>query len=257
MQVFRAHCVRCHDHDGRGESIRDLMRKIPDFTDPGWHVVRSDDGLARSVLHGKGKMPSMKQHLSGVDIATLIRLVRRFQGGTLEIAEDEPAAESAGPPRDRPSNAAASPGATANRRDVGLPTSPAAGAARVVYQRFCASCHGPDGRSAPIRPSVPSAPDFTLPGWHAERAPARLKISILEGRGSRMPSFQGKIADGQVEALVGLLRSFSGVRVTQPSNSLDDFDHRFERLMNELDKLKRRYYEPTPRISSTAKAHGE
>jgi mono/diheme cytochrome c family protein len=257
IPIFRAHCVRCHDPDGSGESSRDLIRTIPDFTDPNWQVVRSDHELLRSVLNGKGKMPSMKEHLAGADVNMIIRLVRRFQGGSVDVSEDNAAGGVEVPTGERRGDRPARPSARLAGVTEGKPDSAATQPAFGIYQRFCASCHGADGRSSPLRPTVASAPDFTLPSWHAERGPARLKISILEGRGTRMPSFHGKIGAPQVESLVSLLRSFSASAATEPNKSLDDFDRRFEQLMKELETLKRHYYEPTPRVSSAARAPAE
>src|SRR5262245_40757947 len=47
-QVYRAHCLECHDSDGRGESAREVMPKVPDFTDPTWQDSRNDRELNHS-----------------------------------------------------------------------------------------------------------------------------------------------------------------------------------------------------------------
>jgi mono/diheme cytochrome c family protein len=255
IPIFRAHCVRCHDPDGSGESSRDFMRTVPDFTDPEWHLVRTDHELARSVLNGKGKMPSMKEHLAGTDVKTIIRLVRRFQGGSIDVSEDKATGGAEEPPGERYGDRPSGPSARLAGGKQGKPIAPATQTAIGIYQRFCVQCHGDDGRSSPLRPTVATAPDFTLSNWHSERGLARLKTSILEGRGTRMPPFQGKLGETQVESLVSLLRSFSPPAATEPSKNLDEFDRRFEQLMKEMERLKRRYYEPAPRVSAASRAH--
>ena len=45
--------------------------------------------------------------------------------------------------------------------------------------------------------------------WHRRRSDQQLKISILEGRGSRMPAFHGKLGDDQVGDIVAFLRSLA------------------------------------------------
>ncbi len=53
-KLYSAHCVACHDTDGRGEPVRDIMTSIPDFTKAEWHRARTNERLVRSIREGKG-----------------------------------------------------------------------------------------------------------------------------------------------------------------------------------------------------------
>ncbi len=98
LRVFQSACLECHDSDGRGEIVRDVLPKIPDFTDPRWRDSRGDAELIHSILNGKGKsMRPMKDALGGVDAKQMVALIRSFRGGTLvvpEEPEEPPAAAS-------------------------------------------------------------------------------------------------------------------------------------------------------------------
>jgi uncharacterized membrane protein/mono/diheme cytochrome c family protein len=95
ISVSRARCVECHDLDGRGESARELMPRVPDFTDSIWQATRSDLDLARSILEGKRTMPAMKSKLRTDELETIVRLVRSFRDGRFQISEDEDQGEQA------------------------------------------------------------------------------------------------------------------------------------------------------------------
>src|SRR6516165_1252761 len=61
IRLYRTTCLKCHDTDGKGEIVRDVMKTVPDFTDTAWHATRNDAELRRSILDGKGKsMPAMR-----------------------------------------------------------------------------------------------------------------------------------------------------------------------------------------------------
>jgi uncharacterized membrane protein/mono/diheme cytochrome c family protein len=88
ISAFRAHCVECHDLDGRGESGREMMRRVPDLTDSKWQDTRGDVDLARSIIEGKRTMPAMKSKLPADELESIVRLVRSFRDGKFQIPED-------------------------------------------------------------------------------------------------------------------------------------------------------------------------
>lgn len=89
VQVYRAVCVKCHERDGRGKAIRQIMPELPDFTDPKWQDSRSDAELTRSILEGKGKwMRPMGTQLGSVGVEQMAAFIRAFRGGRQEIADD-------------------------------------------------------------------------------------------------------------------------------------------------------------------------
>src|SRR5262249_28654454 len=70
-------------------------------------------------------------------------------------------------------------------------------------------CHGADGRGSVARDNFPTLPDFTLRAWHEKRADPQLLVSVLEGKGTGMPPFRGKIGREQARGLIAFVRSFS------------------------------------------------
>jgi mono/diheme cytochrome c family protein len=162
-QLYRDHCIDCHDTDGRGEPSRDTMRSIPDFTKHDWHQARSNERLVHSIREGRGSMPAMKGKLAETDVVQLVALVRNFRGGQ-QLVPDEP--------EDEKKSAKSSERKNKTARENGVvpipqPDSPAinahvkreADAGRGIFQRFCKSCHGSDGRGTTLRDQTPSIPD--------------------------------------------------------------------------------------------------
>jgi mono/diheme cytochrome c family protein len=98
-------------------------------------------------------------------------------------------------------------------------------AARAVYERRCAMCHGTDGTGRDTRDTTPEIPDFTNRRWQDRRTKAQLKVSVLDGRGTHMPGFRGKISDSQVKDLIELIRTFVP-KQSQSLTSPEVFDPR-------------------------------
>jgi len=87
--LYRAICIACHDVDGKGGIVRKAMPVIPDFTDPKWHLTRSDAELQHSMLEGKGQlMLPMKDKfaLAKTDPKEMVAFIRRFQPGGAKVA---------------------------------------------------------------------------------------------------------------------------------------------------------------------------
>jgi hypothetical protein len=224
------------------------MKRIPDFTDARWHLARSDRDLERSVLQGRGSMPAMKAKIGPQSATSIIKLVRRFRGGEFVVSEEGTEEDQPDPPKvavvpSSPSRPAPAPGRSSRenlvlaRKDID-----SSKPAWRLFGRFCVACHGNDGRSGPIRADVPLAPDFTSSVWHEGHDTARLRISILEGRGTRMPAFHGRISDAEAVELASALRSLSDAPAPTGPGAYDDFDRRFDALMGKFDELKRSYY---------------
>jgi len=238
IQVYRASCLECHDSDGRGGVVRDVLPKIPDFRDAKWHSSRSDAELSRSILEGKGKsMRSMKKKLGSVDVMQMVSFVRAFQGGK-QVVDDEPEApagearstEGTVSPLERPPALAHS---VASERDR------SSREGRRLFQRFCTRCHGPDGRGTVMRENLPALPDFMRPAWQARRSDSQLVASVLLGKGAKMPSFDGKISREQARELVTVIRGFAPLPTRTVSNTTDDFEEQYRQLIEEFEKLRR------------------
>jgi len=236
-QLYRASCLECHDYDGRGKVVRDVLPKVPDFTDAQWHASRNDAELSQSILDGKGKsMPRMKAKLGSVDVTQMVSFVRAFQGGK-QVVDDKPEAPAA---PEQATGGATTPAA----RPRSLEDSPAAQrnannreGAR-LFQRFCAMCHGPDGRGTRMRQNLPKIPDFSRSAWQQGRSDRQLVVSILDGKGAEMPSFQGKLAREQARDLVAFIRTFAPSPARPASTVTDDFEARIRQLSQEFENLR-------------------
>lgn len=73
-QLFKAKCSMCHGVDGKGLATM----HTPDFTNPKWQAVRSDQRLLSMITHGeKGTaMPAWKDKLTATQIRSLMHYVR-------------------------------------------------------------------------------------------------------------------------------------------------------------------------------------
>ena len=92
-----------------------------------------------------------------------------------------------------------------------------------------------------MRDQTPSIPDFTSPVWQQRRRPPELTIAILEGKGTAMPAFRGKLNEAQTRDLVTYLRVFAPQPASASTASATDFKRKFEQLTQELDGLKKQY----------------
>jgi cytochrome c5 len=104
---------------------------------------------------------------------------------------------------------------------------------RALYKQRCQRCHEADGAGNG------DTPDFTDPGWQRGRTDPQLLVSILDGMGTAMPAFRGKITDVQGRELVSLVRAFAAT----DAEAADDFPTRFRLLQEELESLQKEFRE--------------
>jgi mono/diheme cytochrome c family protein len=244
IELYRNHCLECHEEDGRGKSSRELMPRIPDFTKSEWHHAHDDASMQHSVRAGKGMMPAHKDELNQTDVVLLVILIRDFRGGK-QVVPVEPEGQEEPSSRTEPETSAepAKPGAAASRpasRSSSESMGVASEAIRGLFQRTCAKCHGPDGRGNELRDQFPRIPDFASTNWHKGRTDAQLTASILEGKGRSMPAFGGKLGGVQVQELVTHLRSFAPAE-SRSNSETSDFYRRYLELQKVMDDLERQY----------------
>lgn len=238
IRIYRASCLKCHDTDGKGEIVRDVMAKVPDFTDAAWHANRSDADLARSILEGKGKsMPPLRSKLGPVDVMAMVSFVRAFRGGKLVVEEEEAPADA------RRADEPAPAGGTVSR--PAGPSQPASNDLALregsrTFQKSCAACHGSDGRGDDARATFPEIPDFSAGGWQDGHADPHLIVSVLDGKGTGMPAFRDKLSRGQARELVTFIRSLGPPTIRTAHQPSDDFEARFGQLLAEFEELRRR-----------------
>lgn len=84
--------------------------------------------------------------------------------------------------------------------------------AATLYTRYCASCHGTDGKAKTSKGKFSHARDLSDPQWQAEVSDARIFNSIMNGRNERgnMPPFTNKLNEKEVDALVEFVRRLKG-----------------------------------------------
>jgi mono/diheme cytochrome c family protein len=109
-----------------------------------------------------------------------------------------------------------------------------------LYSRYCARCHGNDGRGARAeRQSQKELPDFTRHSWHERRSDTLLVTSIQDGKGKSMPSFAEKLGKQQIQDLVGYIRKFDPSPRKSRKASASDFDKHFQELEKEFEALQK------------------
>lgn len=271
VQLFRAVCFACHDLDGRGGVVRKAMPVIPDFTDPKWQASRTDADLTHSILQGKGQlMLPMKDklELAHTDVKDMVAFIRSFQPGRAGTAPAAAAAApSPAPTGPAPVTLPTAPSLAA--APVTLPTAPsltpapalptalspaptvamAGGASPAVSERAkvggaffsvnCIPCHGMDGRGSAVRPAMPVIPDFTSPDWHKTHQDSQLVMSILEGKGTLMPAWRGKVDPNLARDLVAFVRTFGPAGLAVSGQSTTDFGTRMKQLHQQWEELDR------------------
>jgi ubiquinol-cytochrome c reductase cytochrome b subunit len=244
--LYRAYCLACHDTDGRGGLARKVFPDQPDFTDPKWQAAHNDAELKKSILDGKGKfMLPRKNVLSPTDAEQLVAYVRAFRGGKQIVRVEPPMVP---PP---PTQPAVVPGA--NVPAVEQPASSSAeraartGAAAGLYRQYCLSCHGPDGKGNEMKTSMPAIPDFTSRPWQEGVSVPQLVPSILDGKGTLMPAFRGRISEDQGQDLAAYVRAFGPLQIATPSAPPSapsgDFEKQFQEVQAHWRELQRQLRE--------------
>ncbi len=197
IRTYRSSCLKCHDTDGRGEIVRDVMPEVPDFTDAAWQSSRTDAELGHSILEGKGKsMRPMRNKLGSVGVSQMVALVRTFRGGKQVVDDDEkqPARlqPAAGPtPAAGPRSPSAEP-ARPSRDDLSL-REPSR-----IFLRTCARCHARDGRGSEMRDSLPSSP-----GLHRSRLARGARRRPTGGQRARRQGDRDAAVPGEDVARAG------------------------------------------------------
>jgi hypothetical protein len=64
-------------------------------------------------------------------------------------------------------------------------------------------------------------------------------VSILDGKGTRMPSFRDKLSRERARELVAYIRTFAPGAADRAAPKTDEFDRQFSSLVQEIDELMR------------------
>jgi mono/diheme cytochrome c family protein len=140
-------------------------------------------------------------------------------------------------------------------RPTALPAATTATAARAeklriaggIFNTLCIACHGPDGRGTMVRPAMPPIPDFTSRDWQSSRSSTQLASSILEGKGTFMPTWNGKLTPEQARDLVLYVRSLGGSGMLAAETggeepaalTIVEFDNRMRALRQQFDEIEK------------------
>ena len=82
---------------------------------------------------------------------------------------------------------------------------PSIAATADIYTKFCAECHGTNGRAKTAKGKRTGATDFTGADWNTDDARA-VRI-ITNGKGD-MPIFKGKLSAKEIRSVWGYVRNF-------------------------------------------------
>jgi mono/diheme cytochrome c family protein len=94
---------------------------------------------------------------------------------------------------------------------------------------------------------MPTMPDFTNRGWQEATGAPQLVVSILDGKGTLMPPFRGRVSDQQAQDLVAYVRAFGPVQAATPDASPSDLEQRLRALQDQWNELERQLQElPKP-----------
>jgi ubiquinol-cytochrome c reductase cytochrome b subunit len=242
-QLYRAYCMACHDGDGRGTIVRNVMKEVPDFTDAKWQSAHKDDELKHAILGGKGKfMAPMRDKLSTTDAEKMVAYVRAFRGAAQVVPlEPTPPSKQVAvlPEKD--------PGPVVPPKKEPTPSSPSlteASAERTriataLYRQYCLGCHGADGRGSELKAGMADIPDFTSRAFQESQTNERFAVSILDGKGKYMPAFRGRLNQSAVQDLVAYVRSFGPARAAPTVPPASDFEKRFRELEQEWNELQK------------------
>jgi mono/diheme cytochrome c family protein len=115
-----------------------------------------------------------------------------------------------------------------------------------LYAHYCQRCHGANGKGT----GYEGAPDFTNRTWQSKRSDAQMRVSILDGKGTDMPSFRERLDERQVKMLVARLRALTPMQAGTAKNvktasfpskneeeSFEKLQEHFENLQKQLKEL--------------------
>jgi ubiquinol-cytochrome c reductase cytochrome b subunit len=270
--LYSINCSACHGLDGTGRQLRAQVPNIPDFTNAAWQLSHTELDLIHLVQHGKPPlMPAYRDKLAHQEILALAFHIRSFSSGPSErvnASRDQPppppmqpplAVGPAGPPEvasvEKPPHAnaaqllsgqtgpmtprASQPTTTSTSAE----TAARAHAATGLYRKYCLICHGADGRASEMRASTPAIPDFSSRSWQDRVSTPQLVVSILDGKGTLMPAFRGRVGGKQAQDLAAYVRGFGPGAAAPPEPPAGDFEKRFRELQAQQEELQRQFHE--------------
>jgi cytochrome c oxidase cbb3-type subunit 3 len=94
---------------------------------------------------------------------------------------------------------------------------------------------------------MPQLPDFTLRAWQSGKDSTQLAVSILDGKGTLMPAWRGKLTPEQARDLAAYVRAFGPADLLAAEVPPSEFGNRFRELRKqwlELDQAAQALLRP-------------
>lgn len=182
--IYERDCAVCHGADGKG-----VVPNAPDLTDFEEIAVHTARDYFQVVTEGKDTMPSWQARLSPDERWAAIEYLRTFAYEPTAILATATPTEA--PPTLSPTKepATITPTQAPPENDID---------ARAIFAQFCAGCHGAQGEGG-YGPALSGL---------QERSVEELVQLITQGAGD-MPAFEEKLDEGEIEALVLLVKELS------------------------------------------------
>jgi mono/diheme cytochrome c family protein len=86
---------------------------------------------------------------------------------------------------------------------------------------------------------MPGIPDFTSRAWQAGVSTPQVISSILDGKGTLMPAFRGRVNEDQVNDLAAYIRAFGPAPSAASEAPASDFERRFRELQDQWNELQK------------------
>jgi len=238
FKIYFENCFFCHGDalDGKGPFAHGLNPPPANFRDPGtiaqlqesyvfWRIAKGGPGLPKESTPWNSAMPAWEDRLSADEIWKVILFIydaagvqpRRWE------AKGSPSSPPAplfggGPFRLLPDLKEASAAPPAEAQDVQ--------AGKRIYERWCASCHGSDGKGDGVAaPFVfPRPRDFTKGIFKIHSTPSGqlptdqdLHQVIANGMpGSSMPGWKDVLSENERRQVVAYIKTFSDRFTKEP-----------------------------------------
>jgi cbb3-type cytochrome c oxidase subunit III len=172
ITVYATQCVACHGADGTGSKL------APALNDP---LVREKGAIEieRTIQNGVpgALMSAWKNVLSPEELAGAVALIMRWQ----EV----------------PSGAIPMPDQPVPVTDESLALG------QQLFASNCSRCHGPEGQG------TPRAPSLNVKSYLEQTGDTAIQQIITHGvPGTAMPVWGDRLADSEIQAIVGFIRSW-------------------------------------------------
>jgi mono/diheme cytochrome c family protein len=86
---------------------------------------------------------------------------------------------------------------------------------------------------------MPDIPDFTSRAWQEGVGTPQLLGSILDGKGTLMPAFRGRVNEEQAKDLAAYIRAFGPPSAAPSEVPAGDFERRFRELQDQWNELQK------------------